>query len=242
MSGPASGLELLWLWRGPLAWGLFSTLMISFCAYGIGLVAGFLGAVGKISGPPGMARLLGWYTTIFRAMPELLLIVFLYYLATSLINAGLARLGIGAISINGFVAAVAVLGIVQGAYQTEVQRGAMLSVPKGQLEAARAYGMSPFQIYRRILIPAMLPNALPGLANQWLNVTKDSSLIAVVGYAELLLISKQAAGASQVKHYFLFFSFAAVLYLLITLVSLWGFGKLERHMRRGQVRTVQGGA
>ena len=82
----------------------------------------------------------------------------------------------------------------------------------------------------------MLPNALPGLTNLWLNVTKDLSLVFVVGYSELISTAKQAAGSSTTKHYFLFFTLAAVVYLLISLVSMWGFSRIERRVRFGQAK------
>ena len=89
------------------------------------------------------------------------------------------------------------LGFVQGAYSTEVIRGAILAIPQGQIEAARAYGMSPGLMLRRITLPAMLPFAIPGLANLWLIATKDTALLAVVGFNELTLATRQAAGVDQ---------------------------------------------
>ena len=109
------------------------------------------------------------------------------------------------------------LGFVQGAYSTEVLRAAIQAIPIGQIEAASAYGMSPFLAFRRITLPALLPFAIPGLANLWLNATKDTSLIAVVGYTELTLATRQAAG--NTKMYFLFYMTAAAIYLIITLIS-----------------------
>lgn len=134
---------------------------------------------------------------------------------------------------NGFAAAVAVLGFVQGAYMTEVLRGAILAIPVGQIEAAKAFGMGPVLRFRRVLLPALLPNALPGLANLWMSVTKDSALVAVVGYQELALATR-LAGAST-KHYFVFFLASALLYLAITLVSNIVFKMIERRVRRGQL-------
>ena len=131
-------------------------------------------------------------------------------------------MGYEALAINGFVAAVFVLGFVQGAYSTEVLRGAIEAIPIGQLEAARAYGMSSFLEFRRVTLPAMLPFALPGLANLWLIVTKDTALIAVVGYTELALTTRQAAG--NTKMYLTFFLVAGAIYLAITLVSQQIFG------------------
>jgi len=124
-----------------------------------------------------------------------------------------------------------VIGVVQGAYSTEVLRGAIKSVAPGQFEAARAFGMSPVKTLRRITIPTMLPFAIPGLANLWLIATKDTALLAVVGFSELTLVTRQAAGAT--KHYLLFFMAAGALYLTLTLLSNVLIGIVERRARRG---------
>jgi polar amino acid transport system permease protein len=201
-------------------------------AYAIGMLIGILGAVGKLTGSPLTRNLLAGYTTLVRAVPELILILLLYYAGTAAVNALLMKLGYPTIAINGFIAAVCVLGFVQGAYQTEVLRAAIQAIPIGQIEAAKAYGMSPFLAFRRITLPAMMPYAIPGLANLWLNATKDTSLIAVVGYTELTLATRQAAG--NTKMYFTFFVVAGAIYLIITLISQRGFAKLEASMRKGQ--------
>ena len=219
-------------WGGTLLAGAASTVAISLCAYLIGIAIGLLGAVGKLSGNRPLGVVLGGYTMFIRAVPELILIVGLYYAGTDGLNRLLMSLGFEPIEINGFVAAVSVLGFVQGAYMTEVLRGAIQAIPPGQQEAARAFGMSPFLRFRRVTLPALLPNALPGMANLWMSVTKDSALIAVVGYQELALATR-LAGANT-KQYFLFFLAAAVLYLAITLISNLLFKFAERRVRRGQ--------
>jgi polar amino acid transport system permease protein len=228
----ASSLELLATWKGNLLTGALSTLEISFLAYVFGLLLGLGGAMGKIAGGKYLKWILEVYTTLVRSLPELLLIVMLYYLGTDTLNRVMASLGFEAMRINGFAAAVVVLGFVMGAYATEVLRGAIQSIPVGQIEAAKAYGMSPFLRFRRIILPAMLPYAIPGMSNLWLNITKDSALVAVVGYSELTLQTKQAAGST--KAYFTFFVAAALIYLIISLASLRLFGTLETYVRRGQ--------
>jgi polar amino acid transport system permease protein len=228
----ASSLELLATWKGNLLTGALSTLQISFLAYLFGLTLGLAGAMGKIGGGKYLKSVLEVYTTLIRSLPELLLIVMLYYLGTDTLNRMLASLGFEAVRINGFVAAVLVLGFVMGAYATEVLRGAIQAIPVGQIEAAKAYGMSPFLRFRRIILPAMLPFAIPGMSNLWLNITKDSALVAVVGYGELTLQTKQAAGSTNA--YFTFFCAAALIYLIISLASLRLFGALEAYVRRGQ--------
>ena len=217
-----------------LLWGAAVSLSIALLAYTLGLMIGIAGAMGKLGGSTLTRSILGGYTTLVRAIPELVLILILYYAGTATLNRLLEQSGFEAIAINGFTAAVLVLGFVQGAYATEVLRAAIQAVPSGQIEAARAYGMSPWLTFRRITLPAMLPFAIPGLANLWLIVTKDTALIAVVGYTELALATRQAAG--NTKLYLTFFFAAGLIYLLITLVSQKGFAILEQRVRRGQRR------
>ena len=218
-------------WGGNLLRGLVHSLQIAFGAFSMGLVIGTLGAYGKLYGGPLVRDLAAIYTTLVRAIPELVLILLLYYAGTDFINRIIEGLGYQKIDISGLVAGIVVLGFVQGAYATEVLRGAIKSIPQGEIEAARAYGMSPTLMMRRITLPAMLPHALPGLANLWLIATKDTALLAVVGFSELTLETRQAAGAT--KAYFLFFMAAGALYLLTTLFSNVIVGRIEKWARRG---------
>jgi polar amino acid transport system permease protein len=215
-----------------LAWGVLVSIQIAVLAYGLGFLIGIVGALGKLSGSKLTKTILNGYTTLVRAVPELILILILYYAGTASLNALLQSLGYGPIAINGFIAAVGVLAFVQGAYSTEVLRAAIQAIPFGQIEAARAYGMSSWLELKRVVLPAMLPYALPGLGNLWLNATKDTSLIAVVGYTELTLATRQAAG--NTKMYFSFFLVAGAIYLVITLLSQQVIKRLERHVRQGQ--------
>jgi polar amino acid transport system permease protein len=218
-------------WGGNLLRGLWNSLLIAGGSFALGLVIGTFGAFGKLYGGPVTRDLLAVYTTVVRAVPELILILILYFAVTDIVNQALVAWGQERIQISGVAAGIAVLGVVQGAYATEVLRGAIQAVPAGQIEAARAMGMPPGLLARRITLPAMLANAIPGLANLWLVVTKDTALLAVVGFAELTQETRQAAGAT--KAYFTFFMAAGVLYLALSLVSTWGFARLERRARRG---------
>lgn len=218
-------------WGGVLLRGLLSTMEIAVGGYLLGLVIGLFGAIGKLHGGPLARDLLEVYTTVVRAVPELVLILILYYAGTDFLNKMLALLDYEAVDISGLVAGIFVIGIVQGAYSTEVIRGAIKSIPPGQIEAARAYAIPPAKILRRITIPAMLPYAIPGLSNLWLIATKDTALLAVVGFSELTLVTRQAAGTT--KSYMLFFLAAGALYLAITLISRFLIGILERRSRRG---------
>lgn len=220
-------------WGGNLLRGAWASLQIAAGAFGLGLVIGTGGALGKLYGGPAMRDLLAVYTTVVRAVPELILILILYYAGTDLLNQVLRMMGQRPVEISGVVAGIAVLGVVQGAYATEVLRGAIQSVPRGQLEAARAFGMGPVRTFRRVTFPAMLPLALPGLSNLWLIATKDTALLAIVGFSELTLETRQAAGATRA--YFTFFLAAGALYLVMTLVSGRVFARIEARYRRGQV-------
>ena len=218
-------------WGGNLLRGLANSLQIAVGAFGMGLLIGTVGAYGKLYGGPLVRDIAAIYTTIVRAVPELVLILLLYYAGTDMINRVLESLGYQRVDISGLVAGIVVLGFVQGAYATEVLRGAIKAIPQGEIEAARAYGMSPVLMMRRITLPAMLPHALPGLANLWVISTKDTALLAVVGFSELTLVTRQAAGTT--KAYFLFFIAAGILYLAITLFSNVILAKVEQWARRG---------
>jgi polar amino acid transport system permease protein len=234
----ASTLDLLALsppgWGATLLVGLAKSVLIALGAFGLGLMIGTLGAYGKLYGGPLARDLLAIYTTIVRAVPELVLILILYFAVTSSLNNLLVSLGFGRVQISGFVAGIVVLGVVQGAYATEVLRGAILSVPPGQIEAARAMGMPPLTLAWRVTLPQMLAAAIPGLANLWLIATKDTALLAVVGYAELTLVTRQAA--STTKAFFTFFMAAGMLYLIISILSTLLFHRIEAWARRGQIR------
>ena len=219
-------------WGANLLRGLLASVEIAVGAFGLGLLIGICGAWGKLYGGPMVRDLFGLYTTIVRAVPELVLILMLYFAGTDLVNRVLELFGYAPLDINGLVAGIGVLGVVQGAYSTEVLRGAILAVPQGQIEAARAYGMPGGLLLRRITLPAMLPFAIPGLANLWLIATKDTALLAVVGFNELTQTTRLAAGAT--KAYFTCFLAAGILYVALTLFSTAIIGRVERWARRGQ--------
>ncbi len=218
-------------WGANLLIGLLKSIEIAAGAFGLGLVIGICGAYCKLYGGPVVRDLFEVYTTVVRAVPELVLILLLYYAGTDLVNQLLALFGHAPVDINGLVAGIGVLGVVQGAYSTEVLRGAILAIPQGQIEAARAYGMPPRLLLRRITLPAMLPYAIPGLANLWLIATKDTALLAIVGFSELTQTTRLAAGST--KAYLTFFVAAGILYLMLTLVSNFFIARIEKRARRG---------
>jgi polar amino acid transport system permease protein len=221
-------------WLQALAQGMVRTLGISLGAFVLGLALGLIVAMVKLKGPRWMVVCANCYTTLYRAVPELLLILLLYYAGADLINLTLAAFGQPSVEINGFIAAIVVLGIVQGAYSGEIIRGAIESIPHGQIEAAKAYGINRGLLVRRVILPSMLPFAIAGLSNLWLVLVKESALISVVGYSELLTAGRQAAAST--KHYLLFYLAVGAFYYLITLVSSSVFRQVEVRFERWMPR------
>lgn len=220
-------------WSDELAYGLLLTVQISVCSYIVGFLLGLLGAGAKLSGNKVLYRIGDLYTTLVRAIPELLLIILIYYAGGSAIKNLLIGIGIVEedFQVNAFAAVVAALGLIYGAYLTDVLRGAIEAIPKGQVEAARAYGMRGALRFRRIIFPQMIRYAIPGMGNQWLNITKDSALVSVVGAFE---VAKQAnIAASATKEYLFFYTVAALIFLSLTVISMIVLGRVEKRANRG---------
>ena len=219
-------------WGNALLQGTIVTMQISVGGFAVGLFIGLLTALAKLNGSLPVQAIARGYTTICRAVPELLLIILLFYGGSTLINIIGQFLGFGDVDVAGMPVAIIVLGLVQGAYSSEIFRGAILSVTPGQIEAGYAYGMSARKTFWRVTVPMMAPNALAGLSNLWVYIIKDSALISVVGTNELLYTAKQAGGST--KEYLVFFGAAAVIYYIITLTSSYGLKLLENYLRRWQ--------
>lgn len=220
-------------WSDELARGLLFTIQISVCGYLVAFVLGLLGAGAKLSGNKILYRIGDLYTTLVRAIPELLLIILIYYAGGRVMKALLVGIGLADedFQVSAFAAAVAALGLIYGAYLTDVLRGAIQAIPKGQIEAARAYGMHAPLRFRRIIFPQMIRFAVPGMGNQWLNITKDSALVSAVGAFEVLKNASIAASAT--KEYLFFYSTAAVIFLCITIVSMVALARIEKRASRG---------
>jgi octopine/nopaline transport system permease protein len=137
----------------------------------------------------------------------------------------------GYIELNAFTIGMVAVGVVSGAYSTEVIRGAVLSVPRGEIEAAKAIGMRRMLIFRRIMAPQVARFALPGLGNVWQLTLKDTALISVTGLVEIMRQAHVAAGSTRQP--FTFYVVAAMLYLILTTFSTYGFQKAEAWAGRG---------
>ncbi|SDN89207.1 ABC transporter permease [Vreelandella arcis] len=220
-------------WGKVLLVGFLRSIELAAGGYLLGILIGIAGASGKLYGNKVVRDLLEIYTMVIRAVPELVLMLLFYYVGTDLLSRASSAMGFGGVNIDGLTAGILVIGLVQGGYATEVFRGAILAIPRGQIEAAHAFGMPPGKVLRRVTLPAMTPHALPGMANLWMIATKDTALLAVIDFSELTLVTRQAAGATQ--YYIMFFLAAGVLYLALTLVSNFALRRFERHARRGLV-------
>lgn len=222
---------------GPRGWGAAmlaaagTTVAVAVLGFLLGGVFGSLAAWAKIAGGRGVRLLADSYTTLLRGIPDLL-VVYLLYFGGSAVLGSIAGLfgGGGFIGVPALATGALALGIISGAYQAEVYRGAYLSLARGEIEAARAVGMSRAVMARRIVGPQVLRYAVPGLGNVWQLVLKESALISVTGLIELLRQSQIGAGSTREP--FPFYLTAAGLYLAITTVSGFGFGRLEARTLR----------
>lgn len=215
-----------------LALGTWVTVRVALAGLALGLCLGLLGAAAKLSGFRAARAIAEAYTTMVRGVPEMLLVLLAYFGATVAINSLAVRIGYEQyIDVSPFAAGMIALGLAFGAYATEVFRGAILAVPKGQIDAARAVGMARLIMFRRILLPQVWRFALPGLGNLWLVLLKDTALISVVGLDELM--RKSAIAVGYTKQPFTFYFAAALIYLGLTVISMVGLQSFERHARRG---------
>jgi octopine/nopaline transport system permease protein len=172
------------------------------------------------------------YTTIIRGVPELLVIYLFFFGGTGAVMYVASIFGYNEyIEINAFITGAFAIGIISGAYSTEVFRGAVQSIDKGQFEAAKVLGLSKFAQFFKIILPQVLRLAIPNLSNVWQITLKDTSLISVTGLVEIMRQSYIAAGSTRDPLFF--YSFAAVLYLLLTYLSMKLINRLEIKYSRG---------
>lgn len=211
------------------------TVGVSLSALGVAIVLGLLGAAAKLSGRPVLVGLATGYTTIIRGIPELVLMLLVFYGGTIGLNSLIEALGSeDFVDIDPFLAGVLTIGFIYGAYMTETFRGAIMAIPKGQMEAAWAFGMSRHQTFIRITAPQMVRYALPGFTNNWLVLIKATALVSLIGLQEMTYLAKQASAATRSP--FEFFLFTAALFLIYTSVSLWALRKLNERYSLGTKR------
>ncbi|MBB5754610.1 ABC transporter permease subunit [Prosthecomicrobium pneumaticum] len=219
-------------WGDELAAGAWLTIRLALATLPFGIVLGFFVALAKRSERPALVVLGNTFTTVFRGLPELLTIFLVYFGGQILLQRLVGLVFDGAtVEVNGFVAGMIALGLVFAAYSSEVFLGAFRGIGRGQWEAAAALGLRPIATMRLVILPQLIRLALPGLANLWLVLLKDTSLVSVIALSDLLRRTNIAVGAT--KEPFFFYAVACGLYLVMSIVSSFGINAVERWANRG---------
>ena len=219
-------------WGDELFVATLMTIAVSITAMFIGFLFALVFTPLKLSKNKLFNFIGNSYTTIIRGVPELLVIYLLFFGGTGAVMFVASMFGYNDyIEINAFITGAFAIGIISGAYSTEVFRGAIQSIDQGQFEAAKVLGLNKFDQFFKIILPQTLRLAIPNLSNVWQITLKDTSLISVTGLVEIMRQSYIAAGSTRDPLFF--YSFAAVLYLLLTFISMKLINKLEVRYSRG---------
>ena len=216
--------------------GLGLTLRVSALSLAIACVFGLIGAAAKLSGSRAARWSAEVYTTLIRGMPELVLMLLIFYGGQIGINKLAESQGWDYIDIPPFIAGVLTIGFIFGAYLTETFRGAILAVPKGQAEAGLAFAMSRNMVWWRIVLPQMVRHAIPGFANNWLIMIKASALVSIIGLDDM--VHRAGLAAASTRAPFTFYVAVALIYLTLTSVSIFALSRVEARFSLG-VKKVQ---
>ncbi|MGM0615014.1 MAG: ABC transporter permease [Pseudomonadota bacterium] len=207
------------------------TLSLALLSLLVAIILGLLTATAKMSRSWVAHRTATLYTTIIRGVPDLVLMMLLFFGGQIGVNVFTDWLYYQFdidifININEFVAGVVTIGLIFGAYMGETFRGAFMAVEHGQIEAGKAYGMSNALVFRRIRFPQMMRHALPGLSNNWMVLLKTTALVSVIGLSDMVRIAAEASKATREP--FTFMITVALIYLLIASASEWFFARLQK--------------
>lgn len=212
--------------------GSLLTVGVSLASLAVATLLGLLGAAAKLSGSRPLVWLAQLYTTVVRGVPELLMMLLIFYGGAIGLNHLLELWGNQeGVDLDPFVAGVLTIGFIYGAYMTETFRGAILAIPRGQMEAAWAFGMGRLQTFVRITLPQMVRYALPSFTNNWLVLIKATALVSLIGLHDMTYLAKQSSAA--VREPFAVFLFAAARYLVFTSLSLWALRAVSRRYSLG---------
>ena len=219
-------------WGDELFIATLMTIAVAITAMLIGFLFALIFTPLKLSKYKILNLIANFYTTVVRGVPELLVIYLFFFGGSGAIMYVAQIFGYyDYIEINAFLTGAISIGIISGAYSTEVFRGAIQSIDKGQFEAAKVLGIKKHIQFYKIILPQMLRLAIPNLSNVWQITLKDSSLISVTGLVEIMRQSYIAAGSTRDPLFF--YSFAALLYLMLTYLSMKFINKLEKNYSRG---------
>ena len=212
--------------------GLWLTLRVAALSLFIAMLFGLAGAFARLSENRILRGIAGLYTTLIRGVPELVLMLIIFYGGQGLVNGLTDRLGFDYLDIDPFIAGTLTLGFIFGAYLSETFRGAILAIPRGQMEAGSAFGLSGGQVFRRITAPQMVRHALPGFANTWLVLIKATAVVSLIGIDDMMHRASLASSTTQKP--FTFYASIALIYLGVTTVSTLVLHALERRYSLGQ--------
>ncbi|OOE90882.1 ABC transporter permease [Salinivibrio sharmensis] len=226
--------------------GAWVTLQVALLSLGLAMLLGMLGALAKLSKFGWLRGIATVYTTVIRGIPDLVLMMLIFYGGQMLLNNSLYGINEWLneymadqdpnhdwtsylpdyIDVSPFIAGILTIGFIFGAYMAETFRGAIMAVDSGEMEAARAYGMSSSLAFRRILLPQMIRHALPGFGNNWLVLLKTTALVSIIGLDDMVRKGALAAGSTQMP--FTFYFTVALIFLLFTSISTTGLRWMER--------------
>ncbi|AGT11106.1 ABC transporter permease [Paracoccus aminophilus] len=207
------------------------TLVLAVGALVLASIMGLALAFAKLSRRPWLRRLAQAYTFIIRGIPDLVLILLAFYSLPALLNQLIAAVGInGRVEFPPFGAGMVTLGVIFSAYMTETFKSGLMNIPRGQLEAAHAFGIHPVRIFWRITLPQLAQLALPGFTNNWLVLVKATALVSLIGLQDVMFRAKGAAEATGQP--FTYYLLAGGFYLAVTLVSTGGLMVLARRLEK----------
>ena len=219
-------------WGDELFVATLMTIAVAITAMLIGFLFALIFTPLKLSKYKILNLIANFYTTVVRGVPELLVIYLFFFGGSGAIMYVAQIFGYyDYIEINAFITGATSIGIISGAYSTEVFRGAIQSIDKGQFEACHVLGLKKYIYFFKVIMPQMLRLAIPNLSNVWQITLKDTSLISVTGLVEIMRQSYIAAGSTRDPLFF--YSFAALLYLILTFLSMKLINRLEKNYSRG---------
>lgn len=222
-------------WLDDIAYGVFITISLAAATLPVGLAIGFFVALAKQSDEPSLRLAGNIYTTIFRGLPELLTLFLVYY-GVQIGLQSLVQLAdpTATVEVNSFVSGMVALGVVFSSYASEVFLSAFRAIPRGQYEGGYSIGLTSFQTMRLVVLPQLVRIALPGLANLWLILLKDTALVSAIGLSDIL---RQTGIAARVtREPFLFFGLACLIYLVLAIISSFGIHAVERSVSRSEAK------
>jgi histidine transport system permease protein/arginine/ornithine transport system permease protein len=228
-------MEYILAYKGQLIAGTLVTLELALGSLVVAVIFGLVGAWAKLSDNRLAQKMAAAYTTLIRGVPDLVLMLLVFFGGQQLLSSiGAATGWWRYIEVNQLFSGIATIGFIFGAYMTETFRGAILAVPKGQIEAAKACGMSGPLLFRRIIWPQMVRYALPGFTNNWLVQIKSTALVSIIGLQDLVYNAYVAGRSTRQLFTFIFAVF--IIYLLLTALSDLGLRWVDRKYSKGIVR------